>query len=96
MILQIAEQIKKLRTDRRLTQSELAKKLKVSRSAVNAWEQGTNNPALSYVAEIADIFGVSLDYLVGGGDNKVDVSDLSTEEQEAVRRVISCFKAKNY
>ena len=94
MILSIAEQIKNLRNDRRLTQSELAKMLKVSRSAVNAWEQGTNNPTLSYTAELAEIFNVSIDYLIGGSENKVDIAGLSKDEQEAVRRVISCFKSK--
>ena len=94
MILQIAEKIKKLRNDKRLTQTDLANRLDVSRSAVNAWEQGTNNPTLNYAVELAEIFEVSIDYLIGGSDNKIDISELTDDEQEAVRRVVSCFKSK--
>lgn len=93
MILSIAEQIKKLRIENNFTQSELAKRLNVSRSAVNAWEQGTNNPTLNYAVELAETFNVSLDYLIGRGDeDSLDISELSKTEKKAIRQLISCFK----
>ena len=95
MILQIAEQIKKLRNDRNLTQSELAKLLGVSRSAVNSWEQGTNNPTLSFAVAISEVFNVSLDYLIGRSEENIDISELSDDEREAIRRVVSCLKKHN-
>ena len=48
-----------------MTQSDLAKKLYITRSSVNAWEQGISTPSTQYVVELANLFGVSTDYILG-------------------------------
>ena len=58
----IADRIKKLRQQFGLTQSDLAKKLNITRSSVNAWEMGISVPSTQYVVELAGIFKVSTDY----------------------------------
>ena len=55
-----------LRRSAKLSQAELAKKLKISPSAVGMYEQGRREPALDVLAEMAQIFGVSIDFLVTG------------------------------
>jgi transcriptional regulator with XRE-family HTH domain len=57
-------QIKKARVKARLTQEELAVRLKVSTTVVGYWEQGVRSPALRRLREIARILGVSVDKLV--------------------------------
>ena len=47
------------------TQSELARRLDVTRSSVNAWEMGTSLPGITKLMELAQFFGVSTDYLLG-------------------------------
>ncbi|MBQ7661636.1 MAG: helix-turn-helix transcriptional regulator [Clostridia bacterium] len=61
----IAERIKELREQRGITQTELAKKIGITRSGVNAWEMGISMPSTQYVVELAQFFGVSTDYLLG-------------------------------
>ncbi len=61
----ICDMIKKLREDAGLSQSELAKKLDVTRSSVNAWEMGLSTPTTHYVVELAKLFHISSDYLLG-------------------------------
>lgn len=48
-----------------MKQSDLAKTLEVSVSTVSAWERGTRKPDFSVFEELADIFSVSLAYLIG-------------------------------
>ena len=60
----VANNICALRQDRELTQLELAQKLNYSDKAVSKWERGESLPDLSVLIEIANLFGVSLDYLV--------------------------------
>ena len=61
----IAEKIKSLRQQDSLTQAELAKRLGITRSSVNAWEMGISAPSTQYLVELANIFKVSVDYLLG-------------------------------
>ncbi len=61
----LSERIKTLRLEAGLTQAELAKKCGLSRSAVNGWEVGVSVPSTQYIIELAKIFHVSTDYLLG-------------------------------
>lgn len=61
--------IKKLRKDYKLTQSDLANLLKVSISAVALWETNKRYPNLNIILKIANIFNVSIDYLLKQNDN---------------------------
>lgn len=61
----IAEKIKILREGKGMTQTDLARRLGITRSGVNAWEMGISVPSTQYVVELAQLFGVSSDYLLG-------------------------------
>ena len=61
----VADRIKSLREQNNKTQSELAKQLGITRSSVNAWEMGISVPSTQYIVELANIFHVSTDYLLG-------------------------------
>lgn len=60
-----AETIKELRSARKWTQAELARRLDITRNAVNSWEQGLSMPSPAYLVELAKLFCVSTDYLLG-------------------------------
>ena len=49
----IADTIKNLRQQSGLTQSDLAKRLNITRSSVNAWEMGISIPSTQYIVELA-------------------------------------------
>ena len=95
MIYNIADRIRYLRDKTGLTQTDIANKLGISRSAVNSWEMSLTSPSLANLVEMSKIFKVSLDYLVSASDKMlVDISDLSAEEREVVLRLISCLQCK--
>lgn len=60
-----ADRIKVLREERGWTQTELARRLGVTRNGVNSWEQGLCMPSPSCLVELARVFSVSTDYLLG-------------------------------
>lgn len=93
MLLNIANRIQYLRDKTGMTQTYLAKRLGISRSAVNSWEMSLSIPSLANFAEMAQIFHVSADYLLSSSDRLlVDISSLSNEEREVVLKLISCFE----
>lgn len=57
-----------MRLEHHLTQKELAKKLNTSNSSVCDWEKGRSQPDLQTLANIATLFDVSTDYLLGLSD----------------------------
>lgn len=59
-------QLLKLRTEKQLSQAELAKRLFVSRQAVSKWENGDAEPSIDKLILLAKVFKVSLDRLILG------------------------------
>ena len=57
--------LKELRTSKGLTQSELAKLLKISASAIGMYEQGRREPDYATLSKLANYFNVATDYLLG-------------------------------
>lgn len=60
----IAKNIAALRQASRMTQLELAEKLNYSDKAISKWERGESIPDVLVLKSIADLFGVTLDYLL--------------------------------
>lgn len=60
----IAQNITALRQSHKMTQIELAEKLNYSDKAVSKWERAESIPDVLVLKTIADLFGVSLDYLL--------------------------------
>lgn len=60
-----ADKIKTLREVKGWTQAELARRLGITRNGVNSWEQGLSMPSPAYLVDLASVFSVSTDYLLG-------------------------------
>ena len=60
----IAKNIQKLRQEKEMTQLELAEKLNYSDKSVSKWERGESLPDIMVLKAVADLFEVTLDYLV--------------------------------
>ena len=62
------ERLKTLRASKDMSQMELAKQLKISKSSINMYERGEREPGIETLEAIADFFNVDLDYLLGKSD----------------------------
>ena len=63
----VSKTISTLRKERNMTQMELADRLGISFQAVSNWERGQTMPDISKLSELAEIFGVTIDELLGNG-----------------------------
>lgn len=89
----IAERIKKLRCDSDISQAELARRLGVTRSSVNAWELGISMPTIQYVIEMARLWHVTSDYLLGLSNRQsLSLSGLGDEERKLLYSMLNYFK----
>ncbi len=64
----LAEKILSLRTQRGMSQDDLAEKLEVSRQSVSKWETAQSTPDLDKIIKLANLFGVTVDELVRDGE----------------------------
>lgn len=58
------ENLRKMRQKMNITQAALAKKLDVSSSTIGMYEQGRREPDSKMLMKMAELFGVSVDYLL--------------------------------
>lgn len=92
----VAERISELREQQNMTQAELAKRLGITRSSVNAWEQGISVPSTQYIVELSALFGVSTDYLLGVRPTAtLSVAGLTERDILAVAALIQHLRSKN-
>lgn len=61
-----SQRLQTARKQLKLTQSEVAEKLNVSFQAVSLWERGETTPEVDKLTEIADLYGVTIDWLLRG------------------------------
>ncbi|MGN0183433.1 MAG: helix-turn-helix domain-containing protein [Candidatus Ornithomonoglobus sp.] len=88
-----SERLKGLRNNMGITQSDLAKRLSLTRASVNAWEMGLSVPSTPVIVELAMLFHVSTDYLLGLDNNITISTDYLTDKEIAViMNMIDCLK----
>lgn len=73
----ISTNISDLRIAKGLTQIELAEKLNYSDKAISKWERGESLPDITVLKQLADLFDVTLDYLVQPGHDRRKISQLN-------------------
>ncbi len=90
----IYDRIKFLREQNNMTQADLARQLNITRSSVNAWEMGITIPSTQLIVELASLFSVSTDYLLGVEKTAtLDISDLEEADIEIIYNIIQHFKS---
>lgn len=79
-MLNIGERITQLRKQNNLSQEELAKKAKVSRTIIGNYERNANTPSIEVLIKLARVFNVSIDFLIGEGQ-------LSALDKDLLKRI---------
>ena len=89
MVILLSERLKELREQHHLTQAQLAKHMDVTRSSVNAWEMGITLPSIAKLVQLAELFHISTDYLLGMTENKsISIKQFSPQEQKLISDMI--------
>ena len=82
--MNIGDKIKKLRQENGLTQEDLAEQLGVSFQAVSRWENSTTYPDITLLPIIANMFDVTIDYLLDMESYKKDEELKKIFEQDDI------------
>ena len=85
--MSLGETIYRLRTEKSLSQGDLAEMLEVSRQSISKWENNSAVPDLEKIIRLSEIFEVSLDELVKGEETPRRTATVNNIPQENVREV---------
>jgi transcriptional regulator with XRE-family HTH domain len=100
--MKLGQKITKIRKEKKLSQSDIAQAVGVSRDAISKYERGYIVPSVENAKKMADVLGVSLDYLVSEDDvqevidNSMiqrvrEIQKLSENDQNTIVNVIDAF-----
>ena len=88
-----SQRLKKLRTDKHLTQAQVAKRVGVTASMVSSYETDIRLPSYDVMMRLADLFGVSVDYLLGREEKRLlDISELTDAEAAVVCDMVNILR----
>ncbi|MDY4676990.1 MAG: helix-turn-helix transcriptional regulator [Candidatus Borkfalkiaceae bacterium] len=65
LMITFGKRLRELRTERKLSQQELAKIIGTNNSSICDWERGRSEPGLEALVKLCQFFDVSSDYLIG-------------------------------
>jgi transcriptional regulator with XRE-family HTH domain len=82
MIMTFGEKLKKLRTENKLTQDELAEKLYVTRTAISKWETDKGYPNIESLKAIACFFSITVDELLSSDE----ILTIAEEDQKQTQK----------
>ncbi len=68
--------LRELRNESGLTQNELASRLGVSGQTILNWENGIYEPKISQLIQLADLFNVTVDYLIERPNNEKEIGNI--------------------
>ena len=88
----IGKTIAELRKEKGWTQIELAEKLQVSDKAISKWEKGGGTPSIEFFPILAELFGVSIDYLITGKNEENNIfGDIDSTKESKKENIIVCL-----
>jgi len=93
-MVDFGDKLKLLRTSKALSQEQLARKLRVTKSMISAYENSVRLPSYDVLTKIALYFNVSIDYLFGFDNRQfLDTTDLTENQIKVLSAIIDEFKA---
>lgn len=76
------KRLKHLRSEKGLTQAELAKALSIGESTVSFYESGKRQPDYETLTRLADLFQVSIDFILGRSDIRYQAETLAAHRSD--------------
>lgn len=80
--------IKQLRTSHRMKQSDLAHRLCVKPNTISYWENGKYEPSFDMLQKMADVFDVSIDYLLGRDEKEKPTPEDRGGQDDPLRTIL--------
>ena len=90
-MVSLSERLKALRKTKDMTQEQLAEYMGVSPQAVSRWETGATSPDISALPQLADLFGISIDELLGYDETErhKEISKVIADAEQQINKNIT-------
>lgn len=96
MIAKLSQRLKQLRIEKDLRQDQLAKLIFVEKSSISMYENDARQPSYEVLIRYAEVFNVSVDFLLGrSNDRSQDLSGLTASEIALITELVDNMTAKN-
>lgn len=90
------ERLRQLREQHNLSQEEMGRRVGRSKPVISNYENNLKKPTLDVLIDIAALYNVSLDYLIGFEKKEmISIEGLSNTQKEIVHHLLCEFKDKN-
>lgn len=93
----VSRRLKKAREESGLTQKQVADKLELKKTTLSGYENGKSEPSMETLVQLANLYGVSLDYLMCRTDTRIEFDEeeykaIDTDRQQLRERLDSIEK----
>lgn len=93
--MNMGDKLKSLRLEKKLTLKQVADRIGLAISAVSSYESGSRYPSYEVLVQLARIFHVTTDYLLGMTDKRsIDVTGLDDSEIELISQLVDTLRKK--
>lgn len=92
-MFEFSVRLKQLRCAKHLTQAQVAQRIGVTPAMISAYESDLKVPGLDTMIRIANLFGVTVDYLLCREDKRfLDISDLNDDEATVICNMVEVLR----
>ena len=94
-MVNLGEKIRALRLEKRITQTEMSRRIGVSKAMISSYELEQRSPSCEVLIKIAAFFGVTTDFLLGlEKERTIGIFGLNEKEIAAVSHIIEVLRNK--
>jgi transcriptional regulator with XRE-family HTH domain len=95
LMVNMGERLRALRLEKRITQTEMSRRIGVSKAMLSAYELEQRAPSYEVLIRLAAFFGVTSDFLLGLEKSRtLDITGLSDKEVTALGNMIEVLKER--
>ena len=84
------DNVKKLRTAKKMSQEQLADIFGITKAGISYWETGRSEPNFATVQKLADFFGVTTSDLLGEADDEIFINAALEYERVTLYSALCC------
>lgn len=96
MIFDFGYRLRELRESKSLTQTQVAKRLSLSKTTISGYENNIKTPSLEVLVKLSILYGVSSDYILGLENRKMlQIDGLTVNQENIIKSMVKEFKELN-
>ena len=96
MIFDFGYRLRELRKDKNLTQTQVAKRLNLSKATISGYENNIKTPSLDVLVQLSILYGVSADYILGLENRKLlQIDGLTPHQEKILKNILEEFRNIN-